>query len=111
MVDSNARAKLVRRAEIVKALAHPSRLLILEGLLRHDERCVCDLTKLVGADMSAVSRHLGVLRVAGLVAEQRRGQQVFYRLRSPAVQSLVRASEDMAGAITREAIGQLMKMC
>jgi DNA-binding transcriptional ArsR family regulator len=111
VLDPKTRARLARRALIVKALAHPSRLLILDELLRHGERCVCELTKLVGADMSTVSRHLGVLRVAGIVIDEKRGLQVFYRLRSPEVQGLVRATEDMAGAITRDQVGQLMNTC
>jgi ArsR family transcriptional regulator len=61
--------------------------------------------------MSTVSRHLGVLRVAGIVIDEKRGLQVFYRLRSPEVQGLVRATEDMAGAITRDQVGQLMNTC
>jgi ArsR family transcriptional regulator len=61
--------------------------------------------------MSTVSRHLAVLRVAGIVADEKRGQQVFYRLRSPEVQGLVRAMEDMVGAITQEQVGLLMKTC
>jgi ArsR family transcriptional regulator len=111
VLDSKLRAKLARRAYIVKALAHPSRLLIVDELLRHGERCVCELTRLVGADMSTVSRHLAVLRVAGIVADEKRGLQVFYRLRSPEVQGLVRATEEMAGAITREQAGEWMRAC
>jgi len=72
---------------------------------------VCELTRLVGADMSTVSRHLAVLRVAGLVIDEKRGLQVFYRLRSHEVQGLVRATEDMAGAITRGQVGELIEIC
>lgn len=96
------RARLALRAQVVKALAHPSRLLILDELLRHDERCVCQLKELVGSDQSTVSRHLSVLRVAGIVADEKRGQQVYYRVRSPWVRDLVRAMEEMVGAITKE---------
>ena len=53
------------RARIAKALAHPSRLLILDAL-GQEEMCVCDLTKLVGADQSTVSKHLSVLKSGGL---------------------------------------------
>lgn len=80
----------------------------MEELERHGERCVCELTKLVGSDMSTVSRHLGVLRVAGLVTSEKRGLQVFYRLRTPEVQGLVRAMEDVAGAITRDQVSHCM---
>jgi ArsR family transcriptional regulator len=109
--DPKTRVRLARKAQIVKALAHPSRLLIVEELLRHGERCVCELTKLVGADMSTVSRHLGVLGAAGLVINEKRGLKIFYRLRTPTVQGLVRAAEEMADAITRDQVGQLMNTC
>ncbi len=57
------------RARIAKALAHPSRLLILDAL-RQGELCVCELTPLVGADQSTVSKHLAVLRQAGLTVKR-----------------------------------------
>jgi ArsR family transcriptional regulator len=63
-------------------MAHPSRLLILETLA-DGERCVCDLQGLVGSDMSTVSKHLALMRQAGLVDDRRQGLQVFYRLRVP----------------------------
>jgi len=72
------------RAAVIKALAHPSRLLMVEELAK-GERCVCELTELVGADISTVSKHLSVLKNAGLVQDDKRGLQVFYRLRCPCV--------------------------
>ena len=74
-------AQYEARATIVKALAHPARLLIVDELAEHDERCVCELTELVGSDMSTVSRHLAQLKAAGIVEDEKRGQMVFYRLR------------------------------
>lgn len=65
-------------------MAHPSRLLVLEELAG-GERCVCDLQRLVGTDMSTVSKHLALLRRAGLVEDRREGLKVFYRLRVPCV--------------------------
>jgi ArsR family transcriptional regulator len=76
--------RLAVRAEILKALAHPSRLLMVEELAG-GERCVCDLQAVVGADMSTVSKHLSVLRNAGIVTSDKRGLQVFYQLRCPCV--------------------------
>jgi DNA-binding transcriptional ArsR family regulator len=72
------------RAKVMKALAHPSRLFIVEELSM-GERCVCELTEMVGADVSTVSKHLGVLKRAGVVIDDKRGQQVFYRLRVPCI--------------------------
>ncbi len=51
------------------------------------EQCVCDLQALVGADMSTVSKHLSLLRSAGIVLSEKRGQQVWYRLRVPCLLS------------------------
>ena len=75
---------MAARARVMKALAHPSRLFIVDELSR-GERCVCELTEMIGADVSTVSKHLALLREAGLVLDDRRGQQVFYRLRVPCI--------------------------
>ena|SRR3990172_5377408 len=68
------------RASVARALAHPSRLLILEALQEH-EMCVCELTDLVGSDQSTVSKHLAVLKQIGLLETRKEGPMVFYRLR------------------------------
>ncbi|HEY3324681.1 MAG TPA: metalloregulator ArsR/SmtB family transcription factor [Planctomycetota bacterium] len=80
------------RARILKAMAHPSRLAMLEELSK-GERCVCELTALVGADMSTVSKHLSMLQNVGLVLSTKRGSQVFYRLRVPCVQKFMECVE------------------
>lgn len=54
-------------------------------VLSRGERCVCELTEMVGADMSTVSKHLSVLKAAGIVADEKRGMQVFYTLKTPCV--------------------------
>ncbi|MDX2176422.1 MAG: metalloregulator ArsR/SmtB family transcription factor [Candidatus Sumerlaeia bacterium] len=76
------------RADILKAMAHPARLFMMEELAR-GERCVCELRELVGTDLSTVSKHLTVLRNAGLVVMEKRGAQVFYRLTTPCVLKFV----------------------
>ena len=83
-MDAATRARLDARAEVIKAMAHPTRLFLVEHLSR-GERCVCDLTARVGSDISTVSRHLAILRQAGILASERRGQQIFYRLQTPCV--------------------------
>lgn len=72
------------RAKVLKALAHPSRLFIVEELEK-GERCVCELTEMIGADISTVSKHLSVLKQAGLIIDDKRGNQVFYQLRVPCI--------------------------
>ena len=67
------------RSRVIKALAHPSRLLMVDALAG-GEKCVCELTRLVGADISTVSKHLSTLKGAGVVADEKRGNKIFYRL-------------------------------
>ena len=75
------------RAQVFKALGHPGRLLMLEALSR-GERCVCELAALVGSEMPTVSRHLSLLKNAGILDDEKRGAQVFYRLMTPCVMNL-----------------------
>ncbi len=70
---------IAEQAKIFKALGHPSRLLMVDAL-RGGEKCVCDLQALVGDDMSTVSKHLAVLREAGVVSTEKRGANIYYRL-------------------------------
>jgi ArsR family transcriptional regulator len=86
-----------RRAGVMKALGHPSRLMMVDELSR-GERCVCDLTALVGHDMSTVSKHLAVLRKAGIVVDDKRGLQVFYRLKVPCVLNFFTCVDAVLGA-------------
>lgn len=87
--DARRRARLLeRRTQVMKALAHPSRLRMVEAL-SGGERCVCELQALVGADMSTVSKHLSLLKGAGIVRSEKRGQQVWYRLRVPCLLSFL----------------------
>jgi len=79
-MDSKTQAKYDARAKILKALAHPTRLFIVDQLCQADEKCVCELTEMVGADMSTVSKHLALLKDAGIVQDEKRGSQVFYQL-------------------------------
>ncbi len=67
------------RAKIAKAMAHPSRLLMLD-LLRDREMCVNELTEQVGADQSTVSKHLAILRETGLLDVRKEGAMSFYRV-------------------------------
>lgn len=72
------------RARIIKSLAHPARLLMVQTLTE-GERCVCELTGIVGSDMSTVSKHLSLLKNAGIIQDEKRGNQVFYKLKTPCV--------------------------
>jgi len=80
------------KANILKALAHPTRLFIVEELSR-GERCVCELTDMIGVEMPTVSRHLSQLKSAGILEDDKRGAQVFYRLRVPCVLNFFKCVE------------------
>ncbi len=86
-MDERLHAKYEARAAVVKALAHPARLFIVDELAK-GERCVCELTEMIGSDVSTVSKHLAVLKNAGIVKDSKRGAQVFYSLRCPCLSSL-----------------------
>jgi ArsR family transcriptional regulator len=83
-MDQQRKLHLDARARVLKAMAHPTRLFIIEELEK-SEQCVCDLTAMIGADISTVSKHLSVLKQAGIVFDDKRGNQVFYRLRVPCI--------------------------
>ena len=83
-MDRKTQARLEARARIVKAMAHPTRLFIVDVLSRR-KTCVCELTDMIGADASTVSKHLALLKNAGIVDDEKRGAQVYYRLRCPCI--------------------------
>ncbi|BDQ38054.1 hypothetical protein SYK_24140 [Pseudodesulfovibrio nedwellii] len=85
------------RANVVKAMAHPSRLMMIDELSR-GERCVCDLRDLVGADISTVSKHLTVLKKVGIVEDEKRGKNVYYRLKVPCVLNFFQCIESVLAA-------------
>jgi DNA-binding transcriptional ArsR family regulator len=73
---------------VFKALGSPARLTLVRTL-QGGEHCVCDLVEAVGLGWSTTSKHLEVLREAGVVGSEKRGQQVFYRLRLACVSEFI----------------------
>ncbi len=91
------------KAEIFKALSHPSRIIMLEALSKN-QLCVCELQKLVGADMSTVSKHLTVSKDAGVVFCEKRGSNIYYTLKADCVIGFLTCIEDF---IRKEAADRL----
>ena len=89
------------RSKIIKALAHPSRLFIVDELSR-GRRCVNELTELVDADISTVSKHLSVLKSAGLVRDDKEGARVYYSLRVPCVLNFFSCVESVMAENAKE---------
>jgi ArsR family transcriptional regulator len=78
---------LSQRTAVFKALGHPARLRMIDAI-GDGECCVCQLVEVAGLAWSTVSRHLTLLKRAGVLEGEKRGQQVFYRLRLSCVAEL-----------------------
>jgi DNA-binding transcriptional ArsR family regulator len=101
-MTENDKARYNAQAKVHKALAHPTRLFIVEQLSKQ-ERCVNELTEMIGVEMPTVSRHLSVLKGAGILEDDKRGAQVFYRLKTTCVMNFFRCvTEVRQAAVNRE---------
>ena len=100
-MNTRSKARFEARARIIKAMAHPARLMIVDELSRC-ERCVCELTGIVGSDISTVSKHLSVLRNAGIVRNEKRGSKVYYILRTPCILDLMSCVETVIKSRAKE---------
>lgn len=80
MMLEDDRLRAESRAGVLKALAHPTRIFIVDLIDREGPHCVCDLTARVGADTSTVSRHLSILKNAGILRDKKEGTTVYYSL-------------------------------
>ncbi|MEI8140446.1 MAG: metalloregulator ArsR/SmtB family transcription factor [bacterium] len=85
------------RADILKALAHPVRIMIINALV-DGARCVCELNKLAEIDQSGLSRHLAILKKAGILSDRREGMKVFYHLETPCILKAFECAVDVVRA-------------
>lgn len=93
----------VLRAGILKALAHPVRVLIVDALTAGD-RCVRELNALADIDQSGLSRHLAILKKAGIVRDRREGMKVFYHLETPCILKALACTIEVVKADARRKI-------
>ena len=100
-MNEKARARYEARAKIIKALAHPTRLYIVDKLAEQ-EHCVCELTEMVGADTSTVSKHLSVLKNAGIITDRKHGTQVYYSLKVPCALDILTCTDLVLQAVLEE---------
>ncbi|OGC94269.1 MAG: transcriptional regulator [candidate division Zixibacteria bacterium RBG_16_53_22] len=84
VINERDRVSAQLKADVLKALGHPTRLMMVEALAG-GERCVCELNELVEADHSTISKHLAILKQAGVVSDRKEGLKVFYRLEVPCI--------------------------
>ncbi|MDA3864592.1 MAG: metalloregulator ArsR/SmtB family transcription factor [Deltaproteobacteria bacterium] len=97
---------LKEKAKIIKAAGHPTRLYMIQKLAT-GERCVCKFVNEINSDFSTISRHLGVLKEAGIVSRDKRGKQVFYKLAAPCILGFLSCVE---GIIEKEARARLKSL-
>ncbi|UDQ99339.1 metalloregulator ArsR/SmtB family transcription factor [Lentisphaerota bacterium WC36G] len=85
---------LEKKANIFKALGHPTRLMIVEAV-SHGELCVCDIQSLAKLDMSTVSKHLTILKNANILASEKRGKFIFYNLRCDCIKNFIKQLDNI----------------
>jgi ArsR family transcriptional regulator len=83
-VEQTAQRLLDMKAALVRAVAHPLRLAVVE-YLSGGEQCVCDIADHLGAERSNVSRHLALMLKVGVVECRKHGLKVLYSLRTPCI--------------------------
>lgn len=91
---SDASLDFERKAEILKALAHPVRLCIVQGLLRSKGCNVSNIQSCIGIPQSTISQHLATLRHLGIVAGERNGPEIIYKVIHPKAQPLIQVLFD-----------------
>ncbi len=94
------------KAEVLKALAHPTRVSILE-YLKGGERCVCEIIEHLNIEQSNVSQHLAILKRLGILSFRREGLKMIYRVKHREVFAILRLLEDMVSAQARETAAML----
>jgi len=72
------------KADILKALAQPTRLKILE-LLRNGERCICEIVPAINGEQSNISRHISLMQKSHLVTTRKDGVKVMVKVSDPKV--------------------------
>lgn len=84
----------VSRAKVMKALGHPSRIFMVAHLAEHDAS-VGELSKLLGIDNSTTSKHLSLLKQAGVLVDRKDGNRVLYSLICPCLMEFIHCIDDV----------------
>ena len=78
-------SEISNEAEIIKALADPTRLKIVYILSKTDELCVCQIIETLNKSQSTISHHLNILKKAKIVDWRKKGQWMYYSLKNPGI--------------------------
>ena len=93
------------KAEILKALAQPTRLKILE-LLRNGERCICEIVPAINGEQSNVSRHISLMQKSHLVTTRKDGVKVMVNVKDPKIFEIL----DRVGSILKNQMKEQEKL-
>ena len=93
------------RADILKALAQPTRLKIID-FLRDGERCVCEIFPAIGEEQSNTSRHLNMMLASGVLSRRKDGLKIYYAIKHPEIFEVI----DIISLIVKQEIGGRHKL-
>jgi len=93
------------RAEVLKALAQPTRLKIID-FLRDGERCVCEIFPAIGEEQSNTSRHLNMMMSAGVLSRRKDGLKIYYAVKHPEIYHVI----DIVSGIVKQDISGRHKL-
>jgi ArsR family transcriptional regulator len=96
-MDKKEKARYIAKANVLKALGHPTRLWMAEQL-KDGEKCVYEFADQIEADFSTISKHLSVLKQAGVVEDEKRGKMVYYKLKVPCILNYLPCVEEVISA-------------
>lgn len=82
------------QADVLKALAHPIRLAVIQ-FLSQEEKCVCDIVNYVGTSQSNISKHLSIMKRVGILSDRKEGLSVYYRLNMPCALSFFKCVREI----------------
>ena len=88
------RRKCELQAEVLKALAHPIRLAVVQYLAK-EEKCVCDIVDYVGTTQSNISKHLSIMKRVGILSDRKEGLSVYYKLNMPCALNFFQCVQDI----------------
>ena len=91
-METMDKRRLEELSGVFKALSHPARLWMVEQLFA-DEKCVCEFVDVLKLDFSTVSKHLSILKQAHIIEDDKRGKNVYYRLRATCIPTIVNCLE------------------
>jgi ArsR family transcriptional regulator len=93
------------KSEVLKALAQPTRLKILE-CLRGGEKCICEIVPVINGEQSNISRHISVMQKSHLIATRKEGVKVMVKVKEPEIFEII----DRVGVFLRKQIQEQKRL-